>query len=453
MKPGEMSSWSFLFSVVLLASMGLIAPRALAQTNQMHFDPQAYAALADADSPDTIPVGTKITLQNWQKYRRFMPVGLQAIYEGKFHWKIGPEPDYTIEVGPTITIPMPKKYTADTEKYAGQATLKQVDTGGYTVDNYQAGLPFPDPKEPQLGYKVAYNNWYYWRPFVYTYLSTLYRVAQNYSVYKTTGGVNNWRVAHLSDDDMPMQQPYAGPYFLLIRNPQFTPEQNRYTTTLQMLYSDPAHVQDSYIFLPSLRRSLRLSTASRCAPLTGSDWVYDDNGGGMYFQVPSFDVKVLGKKKILALVHEKQCSKADKKDCFTIIGSNPGWPKPEMGSWEVINAYVLDITPRPALAHYCYAHKVAYIATTDAWILTWWEAYDENGKFWKLDKASYRPVPIGNGESTTVNGIVDASVVDIQASHASVSLNTDVRVDTEVEPELQNAKLWGFPSGLARVMR
>jgi hypothetical protein len=449
----EKSYRIFLLSPLLLAIVAFMAPGALAQVAQLKFDPQAYASLVDADSPDTIPVGTKITLQNWQKYRRYMPVGLQAIYEGKYHWKIGSGPDFTVEVGPTIPIPMPSKFASDTEKYSGQTKLNKIDTGGYTIDSYQAGLPFPDPKEPQLGYKVAYNNWYYWRPFVYTYLSTLYRVDQNLNVYRSTGGVNNWRVAHLSDGDMPVQMPYAGPYFLLIRNPQFTPEQNRYTTSLQMLYSDPAHVQDSYIFLPSLRRSLRLSTAARCAPITGSDWVYDDNGGGMYFQVPSFDVKVLGKKKVLALVHEQKCTKAEKKDCFTIAGSNPGWPKPEIGPWEVINTYVLDITPLAALGHYCYAHKVAYIATTKAWILVWWEAYDQNGNFWKLDKASYTPVPIGNGEATTVNGIVDASVADVQDSHASVSLNSDVRVDSQVDPELQNGKLWGYPGGLDRVMR
>jgi hypothetical protein len=439
-----------LFALLPALILSEFAPRAFAQ---VMYNPAAYQALVDASSPDTIPVGTRITVQNWLKYRGFMPIGLQALFEGKYSWKFGSDPDFAIEVGPTVPIPMPKKFAADTEKYSGQATLKQIDTGGYTIDNYQAGLPFPNPKEPQLGYKVAYNNWYYWRPFVYTYLSSLYRVDRNLSVYKTTGGVNNWRVAHLSDGDMPMQMPYAGPYFLLIRNPQFTPEQNRYLTTLQMLYSDPAHVQDSYIFLPSLRRSLRLSTASRCAPLTGSDWVYDDNGGGMYFQVPYFNVKVLGKKKILALVHEKQCTRSDKKDCFNLAGSVPGWPKPEMGAWEVIDAYVLDVTPLPALGRYCYPHKIAYIATTNAWILTWWEVYDDNGKLWKLDKASYRPVPIGNGESTTINGIVDASVLDFQNTHASVSLNTDIRVDNEVEAELQNAKVWGFPGGLARVMR
>jgi Protein of unknown function (DUF1329) len=420
---------------------------------QVNYDLHAYESLADANSADTIPVGTKITLQNWRQYRKFMSVGMQTLYEGKYNWKIGSSPEYTVEVGPTITIPMPKKFGVDTEKYRDQAKLRKIDTGGYTLDGYQAGLPFPNPTEPQLGYKVVYNAWYYFRPFVYTYVSTLYRVDQNLSVYNSTGGVNNWRVSHLSDGDMPMTMPYAGPYFLLIRNPQFTPEQNKYLTSLQMLYSDPSHVQDSYTFLPSLRRSLRLSTAARCAPLLGTDWVYDDNGGGQYFQVPNFNVKYLGKKKILALMHEKECSKPNKKDCFTIAGTAPGWPKPEMGPWEVIDAYVVDVTPTASLGHYCYPHKVLYFASTEAWVMAWWEVYDGSGKLWKIDKASYRPIPLGNGEVTAIAGIVDASVWDVQNTHAGVSLNSDVRVDSQVDPELQNAKIWGFPSGLARVMR
>src|SRR5208282_1233619 len=34
---------------------------------QVTFSEDAFHQLADADSPDTIPVGTKITLQNWQQ--------------------------------------------------------------------------------------------------------------------------------------------------------------------------------------------------------------------------------------------------------------------------------------------------------------------------------------------------------------------------------------------------
>jgi len=67
---------------------------------QVAFSEDAYRALADADSPDTIPVGTKITLQNWQRYKKFMPVQIQAVFSGQYPLHIGSEPMYTMAVGP-----------------------------------------------------------------------------------------------------------------------------------------------------------------------------------------------------------------------------------------------------------------------------------------------------------------------------------------------------------------
>ena len=55
----------------------------------MVFDEQRYKALIDDSSPDTIPVGTRISLQNWQQYKNFMPAWLQALYGGDYHWHIG----------------------------------------------------------------------------------------------------------------------------------------------------------------------------------------------------------------------------------------------------------------------------------------------------------------------------------------------------------------------------
>ena len=31
-----------------------------------------------------IPPGTKITMQNWQQYKQFMPEGMVALFEGKY---------------------------------------------------------------------------------------------------------------------------------------------------------------------------------------------------------------------------------------------------------------------------------------------------------------------------------------------------------------------------------
>src|SRR4029077_10682135 len=129
-------------------------------------DPALYAALADVASPATIAPGTKITVQNWQQYKSFMPLGLQELYSRKFHWQVSAQPDFTVEVGPTYAIPMPKKYEEDTEKSAGQAQLVPAATGGYKIVNYHAGLPFPKPDGALAGYKLMFDNYYQYQPAV-----------------------------------------------------------------------------------------------------------------------------------------------------------------------------------------------------------------------------------------------------------------------------------------------
>ena len=97
----------------------LICALAGAAAAEMMYDPQHYHDLVDTSSPNTIPPGTKITLQNWQQYKNFMPLWLQASFRGDYHWHIGSGPEFTITVGPTSSFPLPKKFAEDTEKYHG----------------------------------------------------------------------------------------------------------------------------------------------------------------------------------------------------------------------------------------------------------------------------------------------------------------------------------------------
>jgi hypothetical protein len=47
-----------------------------------------------------IPIGTKITTQNWQQYKAFLPLGMQKLFAGVYYWKIPPEA--VLEVGPAV---------------------------------------------------------------------------------------------------------------------------------------------------------------------------------------------------------------------------------------------------------------------------------------------------------------------------------------------------------------
>src|SRR5260370_15257324 len=84
--------------------------------------PTANRRLADSLLPGgTIPAGTRITMENWQNYKEFMPDGMIALFKGRYYWKM--PPDVEMEVGPTVIHPLPKTYLDATEKHASQVTL------------------------------------------------------------------------------------------------------------------------------------------------------------------------------------------------------------------------------------------------------------------------------------------------------------------------------------------
>src|SRR5208337_5630357 len=77
------------------------------------FDRKAYDEMVDADSPDTIPPGTKITVHNWTQYKRFMMTWVQLAFSGKSHFHIADTPDYTMEVQAPGNYVIPKDARED----------------------------------------------------------------------------------------------------------------------------------------------------------------------------------------------------------------------------------------------------------------------------------------------------------------------------------------------------
>jgi hypothetical protein len=119
----------------------------------------SFASLAYAvqDMRDTIPIDTKITMQNWQQYRQFMPDGMIALFEGKYFWKM--PSDVEMNIGPTRAFAAPPGYVAATEKYGRQTGAVVLPDGRHDLLNYVGGLPFPDPAEPYMGWKILANDW------------------------------------------------------------------------------------------------------------------------------------------------------------------------------------------------------------------------------------------------------------------------------------------------------
>jgi hypothetical protein len=419
---------------------------------QIKFDPAAYTALASGDSSDTIPEGTRITLQNWQQYKKFMPIGMQAMFSQKYQWKIGSGPEFAMVVGPTIHVPLAKKLQEDTEKYAGQTKLKQVQSGGYTAEGYVAGVPFPKPSGELTGHQVLYNAFFGFIPPIYRYLTKTHLIDRYLNEFPQYTEVIYWRLSHISDPNMPINPDYGKGYLQTARYFVLSPEQTRYTTQLAQQPDDPQKVQEIYVFLPSLRRSLRLSSAARCSPILGTDWVQDDNSDGMAFQIPNFNVKFLGEKKMLFITHAENPGLYDSGN-YLLKSSMPAWPSSKVGKWELRNVMVVDTSPLPSMGSYCYSHKVGYI-DKDTYTQLGWDFYDTNQKFWKMNMIPMRPLKIDTGDETTFHSANVDIMWDFQNQHVTSS-NPDAPTQfaSKISADLRDVTTWAFPGSLSRIMR
>jgi hypothetical protein len=264
--------WGTVLSTVMVAFVCGLA------SAQITYDVANYQALADADSPETIAPGTRITVQNWQQYKKFIPIWIQAAFSGAYKWHVGSGPEYAMVVGPTNHYPLPKQFVEDTEKYGGQAQLVPLPTGGFSWKGYVAGIPFPNPTEPNAGVKMAYNGWDTFQPKILNFHAINWIVDTYGNVSNLESDDTFYRTMHLSDPPGgPINLPFANGFNYVTRFLLVIPEQSKYTTEMTLRPDDPTRIAEIYAFLPSLRRSLRLSTAAKCAPILGTDFVQDDN--------------------------------------------------------------------------------------------------------------------------------------------------------------------------------
>ncbi len=423
------------------------------------FDPNAYKALVDADSSETVPAGTVITVHNWQKYRNFFGIGEQALYSGKYEFHVGDTPDFDVVVGPTTSFREPSKLTRNTEKYSGQTRLEPTAGGSYTIKNWVAGWPFPNPQEPQRAYKVYFDGWGSYIPEAYFFKSASPNGDRYYNHYSTWVDLANYRLTHRSDPgvsvDFPENQGVLLTQYIFVT----APEQSKYTVSLTLQYDDPNRLNDVYVFLPSLRRSLRLSSAARCAPILGSDYLNDDNTNGLSLVVSNFRMEYLGEKKILAIVNGKAGGDAtrDLADATMTQHAPLGaWPVVKnLSPWEVRKVHVIRITPIPELAGhaYCYSNQVIYLDAEFYLPLTR-ETYDVGGKLWKVQIVPYFPAKIYDGFMPLNSYSSDGCIIDLQNLHYSTaSLYEKSYGLNNIPKKYQDISIKAFPKGLAQVMQ
>ncbi|HUY17689.1 MAG TPA: DUF1329 domain-containing protein [Candidatus Binataceae bacterium] len=325
-------------------------------------------------TPDTV-----ITPSNWQQYKEYMPDGMQALFRGTAVWKM--PADFQMVVGPTHQYSMPAQFNADTEKYSHSVKIVDLPGGGHAVTGYVAGLPFPNASGPQRGWKLLVDLWYVYTPYLLCGPFTFHLVDRFGNTNTETGFAVNRRLSHISDFGQPINDPQAHGLFYSQEFALMEPEQARYTTILNIHYDDPSKAQDTFIFIPAMRRALRLSSAARCSPFAGSDLTQDDAFKSMFngdYRI--FNSRVVREGYALALTQTPSSSAiANLNSYFKPFF----FPKPSLGKWEARPVWVLDVRRIPSrAAGYCYEKNLLYL-DKESYIALWKDGYDKSGHLWK----------------------------------------------------------------------
>ena len=362
------------------------------------------AGIARAD----VAAGDKITDQNIDKVKDLIAPGLE--------WCI--KHGWPITIGETKRIEWQKAYKDATEKYSGQVKLA---ADGLTFSNYVAGMPFPnvDAKDPQVAIKIMWD-------FEYRPEATDDQDLRNFDA--DTGSIadhgpltveRHFLLDHLKrlywngrlyvdpKPEKPNPNGYRSQQGLY---PILEPFDLKGVGALGNRYIDPAKQDDSWLYLPSLRRVRRLSTAQRSDALFGQDTDVDSYDG-YAGHIAWMDWKYLGERDVIGTMHAKN---------FPVKwGDKVDWAFDDV--WEKRHVYVIEGISK--LPQYAYSKRVIFI-DKEAWVIPFSDIYDRSGELWKvwINDFSFRKQAEGAGAIVYPDemGFLPSIVmVDMQLEHAT----------------------------------
>ncbi|MGH7907952.1 MAG: DUF1329 domain-containing protein, partial [Candidatus Binataceae bacterium] len=319
---------------------------------------------------------------------------------------------------------------------------------------YVAGMPFPNLAEPMKGWKVLVNLWYGYNPAIYCDAQDWLYFEDRYHNRSAESFIEVYRkLDHISDTGYSIADPRARGIQFAEYLEVLTPEQARYTAQVELYYTDFEKEEDLFLFVPALRRSLRLSSAARCSPVIGSDYTQDEARNTLFNSTPArFDAKFLRDQMVLGMTRSQPSIYRNYNNFYPDIFL----PKPIVGKWELRPTHVIDVRRIPSQQKgYCYGKKIMWI-DAEGYSTDWEDLYDANMKLWKTAYTCQiaREMP---GYGIQMNTGDQFSVMyDLQNSHLSF-YNSGGRTNKECKNydgrDFTNLTRYSSVAGLSTIMR
>jgi len=292
-----------------------------------------------------------------------------------------------MEIVEPRTVTLPKAYLAATEQYSSQVKLAD---DGLSVENWVAGQPFPkiDTNDPDVAKKIMYNYEARWGETDDVDLRNF--DADTGSIGRESEGMSVEK--HFVVDHF--KRMYFRGRLVLDPKPAYEPNKDevRYKESLHPLiepfdlkgtgftyyrYLDPNRQDDSWLYLPQLRRVRRLSSAQRSDALFGQDTDVDSYGG-YAGSIAWMDWKFLGEKTILGAFQAKH---------WPVKWGEGQGDFAFDDTWEKRPVYVVEGASK--LPQYAYSKRVIFV-DREAWLIPYSDIYDTAGELWKVWVNSFR---------------------------------------------------------------
>ena len=367
----------------------------------------AVLLLGAAVHADVVP-GDKITDQNLDKVKSLVSPGMEWCIQHGFPLTI---------VAPR-RIEWPTAYREATEKYSGQVKLAE---DGLSVKNFVAGQPFPnvDAKDPQIALKIMWNYEYKFNPTDDLDLRNFDADTGAIANHGPMSVERHFLLDHLRSqfwtgrlfvDPKPEKPNPNGYRSQLGLYPILEPFDLKGVGALGNRYISSEKQDDSWLYLPSLRRVRRLSTAQRSDALFGQDTDVDSYAG-YAGQIAWMDWRLLGAQPVLAPFHTTH---------FPVKWADGAADWAFDGEWEKRDVWVVEGVSK--LPQYAYSKRVLYV-DKEIFVIAYSDMYDHGGELWKIWinnwRFAYEAFP-GSPRYEEITPFIPSIVmVDMQLEHAT----------------------------------
>jgi hypothetical protein len=374
-----------------------------------------------APGAPTFQEGDVISIDRVESLKPFLPPEFWSnrdffFYEG-MKLEVGP---FYRDYGP------PPEYQAATERFRGQPRIGPENS----LENYTAGQPFPMEEidcqgDPQAGAKIIWNFDYQWSgdgssaSFLYTYWDRGEELPLFYE-----GTSRNIILSHRvekeyldeTDGDLFRGEKRKGAGGLEVDQPHdargIMIMSYRYKASDRPLAETKN--DDTWVYVPTLRRVRRISSAQRTDAVSGTDFTFDDlrSFSGI---PPQYEWECLGEMELIAPMNTKVRAYPYAKD----HNFGPYGLSYADDNWEMRKAIKIRFTPRNA--DHPYEYKDIYI-DKETMTALYSFAYDRKGELWKIiwhnhrwseDDPDYYPGWDGVPEPKDIR-VVSDTIINVQ---------------------------------------